>query len=105
MIAFTCFVWLLTVVYSFIVMLYNLSFQSTVTIDDSLFFKALTQPVQWVINFITILALLYLFDYQGRKRRTRDCPNRDLTISLGTDSLKGTRFTLFIESTLAPDNN
>jgi len=53
-----------------------------------LFYRILTGPVQWSINFVTVIALLYLFHYQGRKRQKMEQPQRIYNELLPDESLK-----------------
>ena len=53
---------------------FSLDLQSTLHLQETLAYRVLTQPVQWGINFVTVLALLYLFHYQGRKRLDLERP-------------------------------
>lgn len=71
----TYLVWALNLVNSVIMaVVFSLDLQSSLHFQDVLWYKVLTQPVQWWINFVTGLALLFLFHYQGRKRRETERP-------------------------------
>lgn len=79
MIGLTCFVWYLNMVNSAMILVYGFSLLSSFSsIKSNQVFIILSQPVQWSVNFITILALLYLFHYQGRKRCAQ--PQKSLSI-------------------------
>lgn len=66
----TLFIWALNILYSFSVAVVWSYFQSSLvqldpTKKSNLFFRITMQPLTWLINFFTVMGLLYLFHYQG----------------------------------------
>ena len=59
----------------------------------------LTKPMYWTINFLTFLALLYLFHYQGRRRLIVSQPAERMELLASKDEAD-TRFKQFLEATV-----
>ena len=60
---------MLNVVNSLCEVLISFALRSQSQIHASPTFMILTQQIYWTINFVTAMGLLYLFKYQGERRR------------------------------------
>lgn len=83
----TLFLWILNMFFSFSVAVIWTIFQLSIVQNDpqkraSAFFRIIMQPMTWLINFLTVLGLLYLFHYQGvrevEKRKKKELEQCDL---------------------------
>ena len=71
------FLWLLNIFFSFIVIVvWGIWYSSTVTANQDpnseTSMRIFISPVTWIINFLTLIGLLYLFYYSGIKTLKRD---------------------------------
>lgn len=58
-------------------------------------------PVWHMINFITIMSLLYLFDYQGRKRKKLETVTKESVLLIKNESINLIQSDIKAETTLA----